>query len=140
MYNSYGNDLEMTWDVDTLFLEDPLQWLNVFNDCHNDHAVTVDLPGDGPSIYDTYNLPHLIETNLDQFKLSFLEDDVTNSTDSNCYISTCPDSDCCSDFATKVGDCVDCWSDFLIDADNCTDLNREKSFNHVENKEKICQI
>ena len=58
MYNSYENDLEMTWDVDGLFLTDPLSWLNIFNDCSNDNAVT----SDGPSTT-TVTLQHLIKAN-----------------------------------------------------------------------------
>ena len=65
MLNSYENDLEMTWDVDGLFLTDPLSWLNIFNDCSNDNAVTSntrDLPSDGPSTT-TVTLQHLIKAN-----------------------------------------------------------------------------
>ena len=65
--------------MDGLFLEDPLQWLNIFNDCSVNDAViseTVDCQSDGPSTYNTYNLQHFIETNLDHFQLSFLEDDI----------------------------------------------------------------
>ena len=58
MYNSYDTDLEMVWDTDGLYLENPLHWLDLFNDCSENDVISNYLPSDGP-----INTDNLIMTN-----------------------------------------------------------------------------
>ena len=123
--------------MDGLFLSDPLSSLTIFNDCSGDNAVisdSVDVLCDGPS---TSTLQHLIEPNVNQLRLSFLEDDITNCYSELCKFESCSNYNSCDDFdfSTKTN------IELSTDVDNCMiDLNGKKSFTFKEVEKKSINL